>query len=97
MPRSRMRLEHADAVDAGHDQVEDDRRHVAAARAVERLECRLAAIGDDRLVAECVTAASSSRRCTGSSSTMRMGRVMLVIEKSPMSDDCRLDHLGTGF
>ena len=46
------RVEHAEAVDAGHGEIEDDRGDVAAARAVERLQRRLAAVGDDRLMAE---------------------------------------------
>ena len=49
------RLEHAEPVDAGHGEIEDDAPHVAAVRAVERLQRRFAAVGDDRLVAEALT------------------------------------------
>ena len=52
MPRSRIVVENAEPVDAGHGEIEDDRRNVAAARAVERLQRRFAAVGDDRLMAE---------------------------------------------
>ena len=52
MPRSRIAFEHAEPVDAGHGQVEDDDGDVAAARPVEQLQRRLAAVGEDRLVAE---------------------------------------------
>ena len=46
------RLQHADAVEAGHGEVEHDGRDIAAGRGFERGQCRLAAIGDHRLVAE---------------------------------------------
>ena len=46
------RLQHADAVEAGHGEVEHDRRNVAAACGFERRECRLSAVGEHRLVAE---------------------------------------------
>ena len=78
------RLQHADAVEARHDEIEDDRGDVAAAGAVQRLERRLAAVGERSPRSRiCVTAASSRRRCTGSSSTMRMERC-----HAGLSGDC---------
>ena len=46
------RLQHADAVEAGHDEIEDDHRDVARAGTVEHIETGLAAVGDDCGVAE---------------------------------------------
>ena len=66
-------LEHAAAVQAGHHQVEHDDGDVAAARPVDDLECRLAAIGGEDLVTGAADGCfDNSRRCTGSSSTIRM-------------------------
>ena len=45
-------LQHADAVEARHDEVEDDHRDAARIGPVERVETGLAAIRDDRAVAE---------------------------------------------
>ncbi len=54
MPRSRMVQHDGHAVHARHDEVEDHDANVAAARPFERGERGLAAVGDDRLVAEAV-------------------------------------------
>ena len=75
------RLQHADAVEVGHRQVEDDHADVAPRRA--RRACASAASPPSATIAawpNFVTAASSSRRCTGSSSTMRMEPVMICPE-----------------
>ena len=46
------RLQHADAVETGHDQIEDDHRHVARARPVEDIERGRAAVDHDCRMAE---------------------------------------------
>ena len=46
------RVENAEAVDAWHGEIEDNRCNVATARAVKRLQRRFAAVGNDRLMAE---------------------------------------------
>ena len=62
--------QHAEAVEIGHHQVEHHAVDARASRPVSSLTRRVAALGDDGLVAEALTMASSRRRWTGSSSTI---------------------------
>ena len=95
--RSAHRFEDAEPVDARHGKVEDDRRDVAAARPVEQVQRRLAAVGEDRLVAEFGDGALEQAALDGIvvDDENRGGHAALKI--SPMQDDCRMDHPGTGF
>ena len=52
MPRFAHRLQHADAVEAGHGEVEHDRGDVAARGRFQRLKRRFATLGEQRFVAE---------------------------------------------
>ena len=65
--------QHLQAAHVGHHQIEQHQGDLLAARAVDQIQRGLAAGRGDHLHAAArVIAASSSRRCTGSSSTTRM-------------------------
>jgi hypothetical protein len=90
-------LQNADAVEAGHGEVEDDDCYVAATPRFKRGQCCLAAVGHHGLVAE-------FRH--GGLKQPALNRIVIDYEDGNCHEisgtafarhHWRLDHLGTGF
>ena len=94
------RLEHADAVEAGHGEVEHDRGDVAAGGGFECAKCGFAALGEHRFVAEFRD---------GGLQQAALHRIVIDYEDGTCHEDSlfggmprepvagELDQLGTGF